>query len=54
MGLKEYKVTIRGTETTLKLSDEDARREGLLKSEPEQKAAPKPANKARSASNKSK
>ena len=58
--LKSYKAKVNGYETTLMLSDEDARRQGLLKdkpeakNEPEAKQAPKPANKARRAPNKAK
>lgn len=51
MSLKPYKVTVYGHETTLLLSDEDAKRDGLLKAT-EQKRAPKRANKARTAQNK--
>lgn len=55
MSLKPYKVTVGGHETTLLLSDEDARRQGLLKEAlAEPKRAPKPADKARKASNKAK
>jgi len=54
MALKPYKVTVGGHETTLLLSDEDAKRQGLLKPPPAEKQAPKPANKARKASNKAK
>lgn len=53
MGLKPYKVkTPEGYETTLLLSDEDAKAQGLLKAKPEAKQAAKPANKARTAKNK--
>lgn len=55
MGLKKYDVTINGYDTTLMLSDEDAKREGLLKPEQqtaEAKKAPARANKARKAPNK--
>lgn len=41
--LKKYNVVINNHETTLLLSDEDARAKGLLKV----KAAPAPKNKAR-------
>lgn len=55
MGLKPYKVTVYGHETTLLLSDADAKAQGLLK-EPAKKAetkqAAKPANKSRTAKNK--
>lgn len=56
MSLKKYNVTTpEGYRTTLLLSDEDAKAQGLLKDKPaEKKAAPKPANKARTAANKSK
>lgn len=55
MALKPYKVTIDGYATTLLLSDADAKAQGLLVDAPvEKKAAPKPANKARKAPNKSK
>lgn len=57
MALKPYKTTVNGTETTLMLSEADAKEQGLFK-EPAKKAAakqaPKAANKARTASNKSK
>lgn len=53
MALKKYDVVVNGVETTLMLSDEDAKASGLLKAESaEKKAAPKPANKARKAPNK--
>lgn len=53
MSLKPYKVTVYGHETTLMLSDEDAKRQGLLKEkQAPEKQAPKPANKSRTASNK--
>lgn len=58
MGLKKYEVTVNGWPTTLLLSDEDAKAQGLLKDEPKKAAAPakkaaaKPANKSRTASNK--
>lgn len=55
MGLKKYDVEVNGYPTTLLLSDEDAKAEGLLAEEkpaPAKKAAPKPANKARTAANK--
>lgn len=51
--LKPYDVVVPGRhehKTTLMLSDEDARAQGLL----EEKAAPKPQNKARTPRNKSK
>jgi hypothetical protein len=55
--LKPYKTTVNGYETTLLLSDEDAKAQGLLK-EPAKKAeakqAPKAANKSRTAKNKAK
>lgn len=54
MALKPYKTTVNGYETTLLLSDDDAKRMGLKAEEPAQKQAPKPANKARKAPNKSK
>jgi hypothetical protein len=59
MALKPYKTTVYGYETTLLLSDEDAKAQGLLKdapakAEPAKKAAT-PANKARkSTANKAK
>lgn len=50
MGLKEYTVQTPGGETTLQLSDEDARRMGLIKaSEPKSQT---PANKAKTPANK--
>ena len=56
--LKPYKVTVYGHETTLLLSDEDAKAQGLLKDQPAKKAASKqaakPANKSRTAANKAK
>lgn len=52
MALKPYKVTVYGHETTLLLSDEDAKAQGLLKAKPETKQAVKPANKSRTAKNK--
>jgi hypothetical protein len=54
MGLKKYDVEVNGYRTTLLLSDEDAKAQGLLKSEPKAQAkqAPAPANKARKAPNK--
>lgn len=56
MTLKKYDVTVNGVETTLMLSDADAKAQGLLKDAPktEAKKAPAPANKARKAPNKSK
>lgn len=51
MSLKPYKVTVNGYETTLLLSEEDAKRQGLVTDKSEKKA-PEPANKARSAKNK--
>lgn len=53
MGLNEYEVTVDGRhprKTTLLLSDEDAKRMGVFG----QKAAPAPANKARTPQNKAK
>jgi hypothetical protein len=50
MSLKPYRVTIDGRETTLLLSDADAKARGL--SQPEAKKAAAPANKARVAKNK--
>lgn len=52
MALKPYKVTVDGHETTLLLSDEDAKRQGLLKDAASADAAPAkkaaaPRNKAR-------
>ena len=55
MALKPYNVTVNGHETTLLLSDEDAKAQGLLTEKPAsvaKKAAKKPANKARTAANK--
>lgn len=55
MGLKRYDVEVGGRPTTLQLSDEDAKRMGLLGKEakaPANKEAKAPANKARGASNK--
>lgn len=58
MALKEYDVEINGHRTTLQLSDEDAKRQGLFvepeasapakapAKAPANRAAPKPANKA--------
>lgn len=43
MGLKKYDVVVNGYETTLQLSDADARARGLIGA----KAAPRRANKAR-------
>lgn len=54
MGLKKYDVVVNGYATTLLLSDEDAKAQGLVQ-EPkpaEAKQAPAPANKARKAPNK--
>lgn len=49
MGLKRYEVEIGNNKTTLLLSDEDAKAQGLIeskaKSAPANKAAPAPANK---------
>lgn len=53
MALKPYKTTVNGYETTLMLSDADAKAQGL-KVEAEEKQAPAPANKARKAPNKKK
>lgn len=50
-GLKEYTVNINGFETTLQLSDEDAKRLGVHADSPQGKAA-SASNKARGASNK--
>lgn len=52
VALKPYKVTVYGHETTLMLSDEDAKAQGLLKEKPAAKQAPKAANKSRTAKNK--
>lgn len=55
MGLKKYDVEVNGYPTTLLLSDEDAKAQGLLKPEPTPapaKEAPAPPNKARRAPNK--
>lgn len=54
VSLKPYNTTVNGYETTLMLSDEDAKKQGLLKGEPktDAKQAEKPANKARKAPNK--
>ncbi|EAS0269367.1 hypothetical protein E7939_21990 [Salmonella enterica] len=54
VGTKSYDVVINGVETTLKLSDADAKTRGLLKDEPKKAAAKKatPANKGRTPSNK--
>jgi hypothetical protein len=51
MELKEYEVEINGVETTLLLSDDDAKERGLKggKTPAGEKQAPAPANKARSA-----
>lgn len=56
MALKKYDVTVNGVETSLMLSDEDAKAQGLLKDAPKKQAkqAPAPANKARKAPNKAK
>jgi hypothetical protein len=51
MALKPYTVKVGDVETTLLLSDEDARTQGLLK-ETAAKQAKQPANKARTARNK--
>ena len=53
VNLKPYKTTVNGYETTLMLSDADAKAQGLFK-ETDAKQAPKAANKARKASNKAK
>lgn len=52
--VKRYDVVINGVETTLQLSDTEAKARGLFKSEDktEAKQAKAPANKSRSASNK--
>lgn len=53
--VKRYNVVINGVETTLQLTEEDAKARGLTSEEkpaPAKKAAKAPANKARSASNK--
>lgn len=55
VGTKNYDVVINGVETTLKLSDADAKARGLLKAEEPKKTAAKkatPANKSRTPSNK--
>lgn len=53
--LKPYKTTVNGYETTLMLSDEDAKAQGLKTAEaPTKKVAAKPANKSRTAANKAK
>lgn len=54
MSLKKYDVTINGVETSLMLSDEDAKAEGLYRepAKAQEKKAPAPANKARKAANK--
>ena len=55
--MKVYNVEIGGVVHTMRLSDEDAKLRGLSSSDeakaPEKKAAAKPANKARTAKNKS-
>lgn len=48
--MREYTVEVNGIEHTFQLDDADAKRLGV--SEAKSKAAPAPANKARSASNK--
>lgn len=48
---KEYRVTIGGLEHTLLLDEDDARRYGDA-AQPASKAAPKPANKARTTNDK--
>lgn len=51
--LSEYVAEINGVETTLMLTDEDAKARGLSKpAAKSQKQAPAPANKARKAPNK--
>lgn len=51
--VKRYNVVINGVETTLQLTDEDAKARGLtVEKKAESKAAKAPANKSRSASNK--
>lgn len=50
--VKRYDVVINGVETTLQLTDEDAKARGLTKSSSDAKQAKAPANKSRSASNK--
>lgn len=61
--LKPYKTTVNGYETTLMLSEEDAKAQGLVADSPKaapakkavaKKQAAKPANKSRTAANKSK
>lgn len=53
VGVKRYETTVNGTETILLLSDEDAKAVGL-KVAAESKSAAKPANKSRTAQNKTK
>lgn len=50
--LKPYDVEINGMQTTLMLSDEQAKERGLFKAEPKPKAA-EPAAKAKTPANKS-
>lgn len=52
--MKRYTVEINGIEHTMQLDEDDAKRLGAkVKAEPQKKAAKAPANKARSAKNKS-
>lgn len=52
--MNQYTVEINGIERTVQLDEDDAKRLGAkAKSEPQKKAAKAPANKARSAKNKS-
>ena len=51
--LREYKAVINGHETTIQLDEAGAEARGLTDRDLAEKAAPKPANKARGAANKS-
>lgn len=58
MALKAYKAVVNGAETTLMLTADDAKARGLTTEKAEtdtsaEKKAPSPANKARTAQNKS-
>lgn len=44
--MKRYDVVVNGVQTTLQLSDADAKARGLIADEPKVKDAPAPANKA--------
>lgn len=52
MGLKPYEAEVNGVQTTLLLTEEDAKARGLKEKSSGAKQAPRPANKARTAANK--